>query len=249
MRTPRIALCLALLVTAGIASCSPLAATSAVLSPTPPAALRAAAALAPTSIPVTPTATALPTFTPVPTPFAGGLYVDAAQDLGPISPRVYGSNYGPWLFVTLEMQPQAIAAKISYLRYPGGNWGDLNDLDEWQIDQFITFCKQMGSEPALSVRLLDGSPEKAAALVKLVNVTKGYGVRYWSIGNEPSLYRDYDTVRYNQEWRQFADAMRAVDPSILLVGPDIHQFTANFAQNPKDFRRARLDGRVPQGQR
>ncbi len=182
-----------------------------------------------------PTPAGLPTPTSVPTAYPGALYVDAAQDLGPISPLVYGSNYGPWLFVTMEMQPKAVDAKLTYLRWPGGNWGDQNDIDEWQVDQYIATCKQFGTEPSISVRLKDGTPEKAADLVKLVNITKGYKVRYWSIGNEPDLYKNgYETDQYNQDWRKFAQAMRAVDPSILFVGPDISQFTANPAVNRKD---------------
>lgn len=181
-----------------------------------------------------PTATSLPTLTAAPSPMPGALFVDAAQDLGPVSPLVYGSNYGPWIFVTLEVRPQAAAGGIRYLRFPGGNWGDQNDLDEWQIDQYMALCRELGSEPAISVRLRDGTPERAAALVQLVNGDKQYDVRYWSIGNEPNLFPDYDTVRYNRDWRQFAQAMRAVDPEIILVGPDTNQFTANRAGNPKD---------------
>lgn len=182
----------------------------------------------------TPTDTTLPTFTPAPDPARGMLYVDPTQDLGPINPLVYGSNYGPWLFITLEMRPQAVAAGITYLRFPGGNWGDLNDLDEWQIDQYITLCKELGSEPAISVRLRDSTPEKAAMLVQLVNITKQYNVRYWSIGNEPNLFPEYDTERYNQDWRRFAEAMRAVDPTILFVGPDTSQIYIDPAKNPRD---------------
>jgi hypothetical protein len=133
------------------------------------------------------------------------------------------------------MRPEAVAAKISFLRFPGGNWGDQNDLDEWQVDQFVALCKELKSEPSISVRLKGGTPEKAAALVRYVNLTKGYHVRYWAIGNEPSLYGgDYDTVRYNKEWRAWAEAMRAVDPTIELIGPETHQFTADLVANPKD---------------
>ncbi len=181
-----------------------------------------------------PAADGLPTFTPEVTAQPGVLFVDANQSLGSISPLVYGSNYGPWLFVTLDTRPLAVDAHLRYLRFPGGNWGDLNDLETWQIDQYIALCRELGAEPAISVRLRGGSAEKAAQLVHYVNRTQGYGVRYWSIGNEPSLYPDYDTQQYNQEWRAWADAMEAVDPEILLVGPDIHQFTANLALNPKD---------------
>lgn len=225
-------LCLVTLTAAGLAACTSSAGPSALPPTQPPSSIPSTAT--PTQLPPSPAPTLLPTLTPVPTAYAGGLYVDAAQDLGPVSPLVYGSNFGPRLFVNPGVMPQAIAAKIAYLRFPDGNWGDLNDLDEWQIDQFIALSKQLGSLPAISVRLNGGTPEKAAALVKLVNIDKEYGVIYWSIGNEPSLYKEYDTVKYNQEWRKYALAMRAVDPSILLVGPDIHQYIADPAKNPKD---------------
>jgi hypothetical protein len=56
----------------------------------------------------------------------------------------------------------------------------------------------LGAEPSISVRLHGGTPEAAAELVRYTNIEQGYAVRYWSIGNEPSLYRDYDTETYNE---------------------------------------------------
>lgn len=182
----------------------------------------------------TPMPTALPTWTPVPTPVADVLYVDPTQQLGQISPLVYGTNYGPWITVPFDLLAQAESAGIRFLRFPGGNWGDENNLTERQLDQFMALSRQMGAEPQISVRLRGGTPEQAAALVQYTNIEKGYGVRYWSIGNEPSLYDDYDTIRYNQEWRQFAQAMRAVDTTILLIGPDTHQFTGSPVVDPTD---------------
>ena len=201
------------------------------------AACSAGPALAPTeSGPApAPTHTPLPSPTPVFTPVPGKLLVDATQKSGPISPLVYGSNFGPEQgSVPLSVMPQAVAAKLTYMRFPDGNWGDLNDIEQYQIDMFMAMCKQLGCAPAISVRLTGGTPEAAADLVRYTNVTKGYKVQWWSIGNEPSLFPDYDTVRYNQEWRQYAQAMRAMDPSIKLIGPDIHQYTANYVGNPKD---------------
>jgi hypothetical protein len=183
---------------------------------------------------------ALPSATIVPTPVPGVLYVDPAQDLGPISPYIYGSNYGPMHAVTLEMQPYAFDAGITVLRFPGGAWGDQSNINTFQIDAFMDFCAQMGAMPTISVRLFGGTPEQAAEMVRYTNIEKGYGVLYWSIGNEPTLfeqqYREpYDTVRFNQEWRAIAEAMLAVDPSIQLLGPELHgSFTSNFATNPKD---------------
>jgi len=70
--------------------------------------------------------------------------------------------------------------------------------------------------------------------VRYANVEKGYGVRYWAIGNEPDLFDDYDTGQFNREWRAIAEAMLAVDPDIVLLGPELSQYPPGFAQTPKD---------------
>jgi hypothetical protein len=180
---------------------------------------------------VTPASTPLPGPTAAPTPTAG-LFVDAGADRGPISPLVYGSNDGPWLAVRLELQPQVEAAKLTTLTFPGGNWGDQYDLQTYQVDQFIAYCRTLGAEPRIVVRLKGSTSAKAADLVKYVNVTMGYAVKYWGIGNEADLYANgdipgYNVDTYNTDWREFAQAMRAVDPAIKLIGPDVSQFTAN----------------------
>ena len=170
-----------------------------------------------------PTATSRPTPTPEPTAAANTLLVAAQHPVGNISPYVYGANTGPWSFVSAELMPLAEAAHIRYLRFPGGNWGDQNDLRPAQIDAFIALCRRLGAEPAISVRLRGGTPEQAAELVRYTNLARGYHVRYWSIGNEPDLYGDYDLTRYNAAWRATAEAMLAVDGDILLIGPDLSQ--------------------------
>ncbi|MFQ5421706.1 MAG: hypothetical protein ACE5EY_15240, partial [Anaerolineae bacterium] len=63
----------------------------------------------PVSNPQPPTPSPLPTWTPAPTAVPHTLFIDAAQDRGPISPFVYGASYGPWVTVTVEMQPLAEA--------------------------------------------------------------------------------------------------------------------------------------------
>lgn len=173
----------------------------------------------------------LPTWTPTVPVTQPGLFVDAGLPAGSVSPHVYGTNYGPWLFVPLQMQPAAEAANLSVMRYPGGNWGDRNDMDEWNLDQYIMLSRQFGAEPYIHVRLLNGTAERAADVVRLLNVEKGYNVRFWSIGNEPNLFGDgYETDQFVREWREWAEAMRAVDPNIILIGPEINQFYANPTQ-------------------
>jgi hypothetical protein len=182
--------------------------------------------------------------TPIPTPAAGVLSVIPSVNLGPISPYLLGSNYGPWIAVPADMLPAAYASGVKAIRFPGGAWGDRNNLKPYHIDPFISFCQQMGAIPTISVRLREGTPGQAADLVRYVNVEKGYGVVYWSIGNEPTLFAaelrtagkadDYDTVQFNTEWREFANAMKEVDPTIQLLGPEIHQFNYDDSYNPKD---------------
>jgi hypothetical protein len=159
------------------------------------------------------------------TPAPGELVVDPEVSLGPISPYVYGSNYGPWTAVPMGRMDLALDSHVTSLRWPGGEWGDINDIQTYQVDSFIEFCRQLDAEPTISVRLLNGTPEQAADLVRYVNIEKGYGVRFWSIGNEPHLYRfrptvTYDTAQLNREWRAIALAMEAVDPDIQLIGPE-----------------------------
>jgi hypothetical protein len=164
----------------------------------------------------------------------GELVVDASEDLGPINPLVYGTNHGPWAAVPVELLPAAETAGITWIRFPGGNWGDLNDIAPWQLDAFIGLCNLMGAEPSVHVRLENGMPEQAAELVRYANIEKGYGVRYWAIGNEPNLFDDYDTEQFNRDWRAIAEAMLAVDPSIILLGPELSQYPPDFAATPKD---------------
>jgi alpha-L-arabinofuranosidase len=219
--------------------------------------LSACAPSAPTATPVvptalpTPTATAVPTLTPLPTPLPDTLFVDPSVSLGPISPLIYGSNYGPWLTVPFYNLQQAYDSGIKILRFPAGAWGDHNDVTPLQIDQFMDFANKMGATAIFHVRLLDGTPEQAAEMVRYTNIERKYNIQYWSIGNEPTLFdaevktrgQSYDIERFNQEWRTFAEAMRKVDPTIKLVGPEINQFsfdstpgaTTNFSQRDEDW--------------
>lgn len=178
---------------------------------------------------------------PIPTASPGVLLVDPGVDLGPISPLIYGSNHGPWTAVPAGMMDYALDSHVTNLRWPGGEWGDNYDVKEYQVDQFMFFLEQLDAIPTISVRMLEGTPESAAELVRYCNLEKGYDVKYWSIGNEPTLYEgrpevdSFDTERFNREWRTIAEAMKAVDPNILLMGPELHgTFTSNFETNPKD---------------
>jgi hypothetical protein len=171
----------------------------------------------------------------------GVFWVDPTKDLGPISKFVLGANlFGALGVKTLDA---AKNSGITFLRWPGGNWGDQNDIQPFTVDLYMSEAALMGAKPSICVRLPNSTPEQAAALVQYVNIEKKYGVKYWSIGNEPSLYESaldlkgqaWDAVSYAKRWREFAKAMKAVDPTILIYGPDIHgSFTGDPATDPKD---------------
>lgn len=153
-----------------------------------------------------------------------GIFVDAGAVLGQINPYVYGVNYGPWALVAMDMQEEAAEAYVTHLRFPAGRHGDLYNVPEQQIDLFMMQARAWGADVSISVRLEGGTPEQAAEMVRYVNIEKGYSVRHWSIGNEPDLFPDYTADRFNEEWRAMALAMEAVDPTILLLGPEVSQF-------------------------
>lgn len=167
-----------------------------------------------------------------------GLYVDAGTSLGTISPYIYGASYGPWALVSPEMAPLAAESGIKLWRFPAGNWGDLNDIRPDQLDLFMIQAQAWGAEISISTRVVNGTPEQSAELVRYANIEKGYNIRYWTIGNEPTLYEDYTIERFNTEWRAHAEAMLAVDPNIILVGPEVHQYpsTETYAAYLEEMR-------------
>lgn len=178
---------------------------------------------------------------PSPTPVPDALFVDPRTDLGPISPYLYGTNYGPMHAVALDVMPLVEEAGFKALRFPGGAWTDTVDMQPFQIDMLMTFASQVNAMPTISVRMLGGKPETAAELVHYTNIEKKYGVTYWSIGNEPNIYTqlgyadyDYTIENLNRDWRAIALAMKEADPTIKLMGPELSQWNESYETTPKD---------------
>jgi len=176
--------------------------------------------------------TSAPTAGPTPGPQPDG-YVDANFQYGPISPFVRASNTGPWQTLAREHLDASRDVQLAMIRWPGGNWGDENDVTPRMIDEYIATCRVVGAEPCIHVRLFGGSPERAATLVHYANVTQGYAVKYWAIGNEPDLFvkkrgaERYTVADYAADFVAYRAAMKAVDDSIIVMGPEISQFDAD----------------------
>lgn len=147
---------------------------------------------------------------------------------------------------------------LSVIRYPGGNflsgyhWLDgvgprdkrpsRRDLawhsietNRFGTDEFIEFCRLLGTRPMLGVNLGTGTIEEASNLVEYCNGTPGsfyadlrvtnghpepYGVQYWCLGNEmdgPWQIGHLDMDEYGNKAREAAKLLRYQDPSTKLI--------------------------------
>lgn len=144
------------------------------------------------------------------------------------------------------------------MRYPGGNfvsgyrWEDgigpksqrparrelawqSIESNQFGVDEFIQFCREIDSEPMLAVNLGAGTIQEAANLVEYCNAPVGtqyanmraangnevpYGVKYWCLGNEmdgPWQIGHLDAIEYGKKAREAAKLMRLHDDSIELA--------------------------------
>lgn len=167
---------------------------------------------------------------------AKSLTVDVNQDLGPISPYVYGAGYGPPTLVPVDMYPFAEQSGITYFHFPAGQWANDNILRSSTLDLHLPQAKMWGMKVSMTARLPGngGTVEEAQDLMRYV-MDKGYDVPFWNIGIEPDWIDAYygadpedpsgwNVQQYNHDWRVIAEALLAVNPDITLSGPDISQF-------------------------
>ncbi|MEV7026538.1 cellulose binding domain-containing protein [Kitasatospora sp. NPDC093558] len=131
-------------------------------------------------------------------------------------------------------------AGINTVRYPGGSH---SDVYHWQtgtadagayvapntgFDAFMGTVRAAGAQPIITANYGSGTPQEAAAWVQYANVTKGYGIKYWEIGNEVygngeyGAKWEYDThssksaTAYANNVLQYVSAMKAADPSVKI---------------------------------
>jgi alpha-N-arabinofuranosidase len=105
-------------------------------------------------------------------------------------------------------------------------WGGLEPGNAG-LDEFLKLCEWVGAEPLICVRFSGKQPKDAADEVEYVNGpsdspmgklraangrTEPYHVTYWQIGNE------LGDESYQKGVAAFCKAMKAVDPSIKLMG-------------------------------
>jgi hypothetical protein len=152
----------------------------------------------------------------------------------------WAPTYGNYVAGTESL---VAAVTPSFIRVGGYN-NDANTpdaFDDAQMDALVAYATAIGAQPIIQVPLLldtNGQPptaDTAAAMVRYANITKGYGIKYFSIGNEPDLYAtqglpadaskpaipSFGPSDYCTTARAYVTAMKAVDGSIQIVGPDL----------------------------
>lgn len=147
---------------------------------------------------------------------------------------------------------------VPIVRYPGGNfvsgyhwldgvgpkqdrprvlekaWDSL-ESNQFGTNEFMAWCKAVGTLPLMGLNLGTGTSEQAAALVEYCNVEKGtkwsdlrrqhgiaepYGARHWCLGNEmdgPWQIGHMSATEYGIKAADAARQMRSVDRSLKLV--------------------------------
>jgi alpha-N-arabinofuranosidase len=147
---------------------------------------------------------------------------------------------------------------VPIIRYPGGNfvsgyswldgvgpkdkrprvldkaWNTI-ESNQFGTNEFLAWCKAVGTQPLMGLNLGTGTPEEAAALVEYCNVERGtrwselrrqhgvadpWKVQHWCLGNEmdgPWQIGHMSATEYGQKAQDAARQMRNVDPSLKLI--------------------------------
>ena len=159
----------------------------------------------------------------------------------------------------LDVLDAARPLRVPVLRWPGGNfvsgyhWTDgvgpradrprrtelawyAEESNRFGTNEFIEYCRVLGTEPYICVNMGSGTMDEAQAWVEYCNGTgnthwanlrrahghpDSYRVRYWGLGNE--MYGSWQIGHlspedYVKKARAFALVMKRTDPSIELVG-------------------------------
>jgi hypothetical protein len=121
-------------------------------------------------------------------------------------------------------------SNASLIRY-GGIIVDRDKPTNAQYLKIIDSVRANGMEPVIQVPYNAGqyTAQQAAAVVTYINVTMGRHVKYWIISNEPNLGFGYTNAsQIANYFKPFASAMKNVDPSILIVGPEVAWLDQNI---------------------
>jgi hypothetical protein len=167
--------------------------------------------------------------------------VNTRAGLEIVSDTAVGVNHAIW---DSQLGTDTVAdlmkdAGVQMMRYPGGSYSDIYHwrdhtapggyvAPDTDFDHFMAGVRRAGAQPIVTANYGTGSPQEAADWVRHANVEKGYGVKYWEIGNE-----NYGNGHYGAQWeaddhadkspagyatlvKEHVAAMKAADPTIKI---------------------------------
>jgi alpha-N-arabinofuranosidase len=187
------------------------------------------------------------------------IQINASQLGRIVDSRMFGVNAAVWdsAFGTQATTDLLNAAGNTTLRFPGGSLSDdyhwatnTTGTNTWtwatSFDKFAAVALGNSAQVIVTANYGTGTPTEAADWVRYSNVTKGYGFRYWEIGNEnygswesDNRSRPHDPSVYASGAQSYIQQMKAADPSIkigvvLVTGEDSYaNYTDLSATNPR----------------
>ena len=147
-----------------------------------------------------------------------------------INPGIFGQNawmpdvigdkiYNGKLHSKWEEVKQSGAMVIRF----GGIAPDRDMPTKEQFLKVIDSVRIKGMEPIIQVPFYNYkyTASQAADIVNYINIEKKRNIKFWSIGNEPDNSYGYtfaeEVANY---YKSFSSAMKAIDPSIKIIGPE-----------------------------
>lgn len=100
-----------------------------------------------------------------------------------------------------------------------------HNFPSFEFASFMTYLHSFtpAAVPLITVNVGTGTPSEAASWVYYANTIKGYGIKYWQVGNEmDGIWETAGPFRaddYAYRFTEYYNAMTAVDPTIILTGP------------------------------
>ncbi|HWA96634.1 MAG TPA: alpha-N-arabinofuranosidase [Terracidiphilus sp.] len=169
-----------------------------------------------------------------------------------------GSKFADKNGFRTDVMKQVRELGVPIVRYPGGNfvsgyhwldgvgpkdkrptvldraWNTV-ETNQFGTNEFITWAREVGTEPLFGLNFGTAGAEDAAALVEYCNVPGGtkwselrkshgyaepHNVKFWCVGNEmdgPWQIGHLEAREYGMKATDAAKQMRAVDPTIKLI--------------------------------
>lgn len=157
-----------------------------------------------------------------------------------------------WSPVEYELETKALTYSLSLRFFANVNAPTDFLLDDVRLEKISDAANELelvsGRSIARSRTTIDfeiGSPEAAADLVRLLNVERGFGVKYFEIGNELYAWGEQTQTPegYAERFALVGAAMKAVDPAIQLGVPSFERYPSLGPPQEWNTRLFRLAGR------